>query len=236
MILALEITAVTAGHGDTTILDDVSFAVERGESVAIIGRNGVGKSTLLETLSGHTDLKSGRIALNGRSVQSLPTNRRAALGLGYVPQEREIFPSLTVLENLTVSAKPGRWGPKEVIELFPGLQPRFGHMGNQLSGGEQQMLSIARALMTNPTVLMMDEPSEGLAPVMVDQLFAAMSRLREDDDMSILLVEQKVDRALQFSPRAMVMDRGRILFDGPSARLAADAHYLESLIGVGRTI
>jgi branched-chain amino acid transport system ATP-binding protein len=234
MTATLDVAGLTAGYGDTTILDDVSLTIALGECVSIIGRNGVGKSTLLETLSGHTTVKAGRIVLGGQPVTAMPANRRVALGLGYVPQEREIFPSLTVLENLTVCARPGKWALEQVIELFPSLRPRLGNMGNQLSGGEQQMLSVARALMTNPRLLMMDEPSEGLAPVVVDQLFDAMSLLRDDDEMSILLVEQKVDRALQFSARSIVMDRGRILFDGPSARLGEDSHFLESLIGVGR--
>ena len=235
MSAALEVTGLTAGYGETTILDDLSMTVARGECVSIVGRNGVGKTTLLETLGGHTTVRGGRIALGGRELGTMPPNRRAGLGLGYVPQEREIFPSLTVLENLTVCARPGKWGLEQVTGLFPSLRPRLANLGNQLSGGEQQMLSIARALMTNPHVLMMDEPSEGLAPVVVDQLFDAMSLLRDDDEMSILLVEQKVDRALQFSARTIVMDRGRILFDGLSARLASDAALLESLIGVGRT-
>jgi branched-chain amino acid transport system ATP-binding protein len=234
MTATLTVAGLTAGYGDTTILDDVSLTIAQGECVSIIGRNGVGKSTLLETLSGHTTVKSGQIVLDGQQVTAMPANRRVRLGLGYVPQEREIFPSLTVLENLTVCARPGKWGLEQVLELFPSLRTRLVNMGNQLSGGEQQMLSVARALMTNPRLLMMDEPSEGLAPVVVDQLFDAMSLLRDDDDMSILLVEQKVDRALQFSARSIVMDRGRILFDGPSARLDEDSHFLESLIGVGR--
>jgi len=234
MTATLTVAGLTAGYGDTTILDDVSLTIALGECVSMIGRNGVGKSTLLETLSGHTTVKSGQIVLDGRQVTSMPANGRVRLGLGYVPQEREIFQSLTVLENLTVCARPGKWGLEQVLELFPSLRARLVNMGNQLSGGEQQMLSVARALMTNPRLLMMDEPSEGLAPVVVDQLFDAMSLLRDDDDMSILLVEQKVDRALQFSARSIVMDRGRIVFDGPSARLSEDSHFLESLIGVGR--
>lgn len=234
MTATLTVSGLTAGYGDTTILDDVSLTIALGECVSMIGRNGVGKSTLLETLSGHTTVKSGQIVLDGRQVTAMSANGRVRLGLGYVPQEREIFQSLTVLENLTVCARPGKWGLEQVLELFPSLRARLVNMGNQLSGGEQQMLSVARALMTNPRLLMMDEPSEGLAPVVVDQLFDAMSLLRDDDDMSILLVEQKVDRALQFSARSIVMDRGRIVFDGPSARLSEDSHFLESLIGVGR--
>ena len=234
MTATLTVSGLTAGYGDTTILDDVSLTIALGECVSMIGRNGVGKSTLLETLSGHTTVKSGQIVLDGRQVTAMSANGRVRLGLGYVPQEREIFQSLTVLETLTVCARPGKWGLEQVLELFPSLRARLVNMGNQLSGGEQQMLSVARALMTNPRLLMMDEPSEGLAPVVVDQLFDAMSLLRDDDDMSILLVEQKVDRALQFSARSIVMDRGRIVFDGPSARLSEDSHFLESLIGVGR--
>ncbi len=232
MASALELSRVTAGYGETVVLEDVSLAVERGESVSIIGRNGVGKTTLLMTAMGHTTLHAGLVTLGGRSLAGVPVFRRAARGLGLVPQEREIFPSLSVRENLEVASRPGPWTLARVFELFPNLRARLSNMGDQLSGGEQQMLSIARALLTNPSVLLMDEPSEGLAPVIVESLTAALQRLRAESGLSILLVEQNSHVALAFSPRTVVMDKGRIVYDGDSAALRADPDRLASLIGV----
>src|SRR5262249_48699047 len=154
---------VSAGYGETVVLEDVNLALTPGESISIIGRNGVGKSTLLSTIMGHTTLHRGAITLGDQSLNGMPVYRRSVCGIGFVPQEREIFPSLSVRENLEVGARTGHWTIERICELFPNLKERLGNMGNQLSGGEQQMLSIARALMTNPTVLLMDEPTEGLA-------------------------------------------------------------------------
>jgi branched-chain amino acid transport system ATP-binding protein len=229
---ALELRQVTAGYGDTVVLEDVSLALGPGESVSVIGRNGVGKSTLLATVMGHTRLHRGDVRLGGESLSRVPVFRRALKGLGLVPQEREIFPSLSVRENLAVAARPGRWTLDRVFELFPPLGARLGHMGDQLSGGEQQMLSIARALLTNPTVLLMDEPSEGLAPVVVEALTAVLRRLREESALTIVLVEQNSRLALAFSPRTVVMDRGRIVYDGDSAALRGDPERLAALVGV----
>jgi branched-chain amino acid transport system ATP-binding protein len=231
---ALELRNVSAGYGQTVVLEDIDFSLAPGENVSIIGRNGVGKTTLLATIMGHTRLHSGQVLLGDKSVNRLPIHARARAGLGYVPQEREIFPSLSVKENLQIGARPGYWNPSQVFELFPNLQERLSNMGNQLSGGEQQMLSIARALLTNPSVLLMDEPSEGLAPVIVEALIEAMLRLRESG-LSIVLVEQNSRIALGFSERCLVMDRGRIVYDGTSAALRNDPEHLARLIGVTET-
>jgi branched-chain amino acid transport system ATP-binding protein len=227
---ALALTGVTAGYGETHVLEDIGFALAAGESLSIIGRNGVGKSTLLETVMGHTTLHAGAISVRGRRIEALPAHARALAGLGYVPQEREIFPSLSVLENLQICARPGPWNSERVFELFPNLKKRLANAGTQLSGGEQQMLAIARALMTNPSVLLMDEPTEGLAPVIVQAMTRVLARLRAEGNLSIVLIEQNSRIALDFCERTLVMDRGRIVYDGPSERLRGDADYLASLI------
>jgi branched-chain amino acid transport system ATP-binding protein len=229
---ALELERVSAGYGETVVLEDISLALAPGESLSVIGRNGVGKTTLLATVMGHTTLHGGDVRLRGRTLRRLPIHLRAQLGLGFVPQEREIFPSLSVRENLEVAARPGHWTLARVFELFPNLAARVANMGHQLSGGEQQMLAIARALMTNPSVLLMDEPTEGLAPVIVEALTAVLVRLREVSALSIILVEQNSRVALAFSPRTVVMDKGRVVYDGPSAPLAADPDLLARYIAV----
>ena len=232
MAEALALRHVSAGYGDTVVLEDVSFALEAGESISVIGRNGVGKSTLLATVMGHTTLHGGEVLLGGVSLARVPVFRRARSGLGFVPQEREIFPSLTVRENLAVGARPGPWTAERVFDLFPNLGARLSHAGSLLSGGEQQVLSIARALVTNPSVLLMDEPTEGLAPVIVEALAAVLARLSAEGALSIVLVEQNSRVALAFSARTVVMDKGRIVYDGASAALAADPQRLAKLIGV----
>jgi branched-chain amino acid transport system ATP-binding protein len=229
---ALELKGVSAGYGETVVLEDVNLALAPGESISVLGRNGVGKTTLLATVMGHTTLHKGEVTLAGRSLNRVPIYRRAAAGLGFVPQEREIFPSLTVRENLDVGARAGEWTDERVFELFPNLQERLANKGNQLSGGEQQMLSIARALRINPSVLLMDEPTEGLAPVIVEALTAVLVRLRNESGLSIVLVEQNSRIALEFSQRCVVLDKGRIVYDGQSAPLRADAEKLAQLIGV----
>jgi branched-chain amino acid transport system ATP-binding protein len=229
---ALALRHVSAGYGDTVVLEDVSLVLEAGESISVIGRNGVGKSTLLATVMGHTTLHGGEVLLGGASLARVPVFRRARSGLGFVPQEREIFPSLTVRENLAVGARPGPWTAERVFDLFPNLGARLSHAGSLLSGGEQQMLSIARALVTNPSVLLMDEPTEGLAPVIVEALAAVLARLSAEGALSIVLVEQNSRVALAFSARTVVMDKGRIVYDGASAALAADPERLAKLIGV----
>ena len=232
MASALELRGVSAGYGETVVLEDVNLALARGESLAVIGRNGVGKTTLLATAMGHTTLHAGDVLLDGASLTRVPVHRRARRGLGFVPQEREIFPSLTVAENLSVAARPGPWTEARALEMFPALAARRANMGHQLSGGEQQMLSIARALLTNPSVLLMDEPTEGLAPVIVEALASVLVRLRAEGGLSIVLVEQNSRVALAFSERIAVLARGRVVYDGPSAALAADPERLARLIGV----
>jgi branched-chain amino acid transport system ATP-binding protein len=227
---ALSLKGVTAGYGQTHVLERVDLALAQGESLSIIGRNGVGKSTLLETIMGHTTMHAGEMSLRGNSIGAAPAHIRALAGLGYVPQEREIFPSLSVRENLELCARPGAWTSGRVFELFPNLESRLSNGGTQLSGGEQQMLAIARALMTNPSVLLMDEPTEGLAPVIVQSLAQVLLRLRGEGGLSIVLVEQNSRVALEFSARTVVMDRGRIVFDGESERLRKDPEFLASLI------
>jgi branched-chain amino acid transport system ATP-binding protein len=228
----LHLDNVRAGYGETVVLEDIRLALAPSETVSIIGRNGVGKTTLLATIMGHTTLHSGRISLHGKDISSLATYRRVTAGLGYVPQEREIFPSLTLRENLEVAARPGTWTMETVYELFPRLAERAENRGNQLSGGEQQMLAIGRALIGNPSVLLMDEPSEGLAPVIVEELARAVKRLSQTSGLAIILVEQNSRLALDIAPRVLVMDRGRIVFDGPSETLRNDPAKLEQFIGV----
>ncbi len=230
MAEAIGLKAVTAGYGETHVLEGIDLSLAQGESLSIIGRNGVGKSTLLETVMGHTDLHAGEISLGGRRIDAAPVHARALAGLGYVPQEREIFPSLSVRENLELCARPGPWNSERVFELFPNIKERLGNAGTQLSGGEQQMLAIARALLTNPSVLLMDEPTEGLAPVIVQALTQVLVKLRGEGNLSIVLVEQNSRVALEFSARTVVMDRGRIVFDGESERLRKDPEFLASLI------
>ncbi|HLB15680.1 MAG TPA: ABC transporter ATP-binding protein [Burkholderiales bacterium] len=227
---ALALRRVSAGYGETVVLEGIDLALAAGESLSVIGRNGVGKSTLLATVMGHTTLHAGEISLDGRRIDAAPVHRRALAGLGFVPQEREIFPSLSVGENLELGARPGHWTFARIFDLFPNLRERLGHAGNHLSGGEQQMLAIARALITNPSVLLMDEPTEGLAPLIVEALTKVLLRLRAQGGLSIVLVEQNSRVALAFSERTVVMDKGRIVYDGPSARLRDDPDYLASLI------
>lgn len=228
----LRLQRVSAGYGATVIVEDIDLHLDRGEAISLIGRNGVGKTTLLATLAGHTTLHSGTIRLGNTDITFDKPYRRVWRGLGWVPQEREIFPSLTVQEHLNVAARPGRWTPQRVLKLFPQLTARQHHLGHQLSGGEQQMLAIARALVGNPLVLLLDEPSEGLAPVLVEELQSTLARLRAEEAMALVLVEQNSRVALAFAERCVVMNRGRIIHDGPSAALSADRTLLHQLIGL----
>jgi len=230
---ALELDGVSAGYGETVVLEDIRLALGEGETLSIIGRNGVGKTTLLATVMGHNTLHGGDVRLHGATIARLPPHRRNWAGLGFVPQEREVFPSLTLRENLEVAARSGAWTIDKVFGLFPRLAERQRNRGNQLSGGEQQMLAIARALIGNPSVVLMDEPSEGLAPVIVEELARAVKRLAATEGLTMIVVEQNTRLALDISPRTAVMDRGRIVFDGPSDELKRDAEKLHRLIGVG---
>ena len=229
---ALELRQVCAGYGETVVLEDINLTLAPGECISVIGRNGVGKTTLLATIMGQTVLHTGDITLDGASLTQVPCYCRALAGLGFVPQEREIFPSLTVHENLNVAARPGLWTLARVFELFPRLKERLDNSGNQLSGGEQQMLSIARALLTNPTILLMDEPTEGLAPILVESLIAVLRKLRDESGLSIVLVEQNSRVALTVSARTVILDKGRIVYDGESAPLRDDPDRLARLIGI----
>jgi branched-chain amino acid transport system ATP-binding protein len=227
---------VSSGWGATQVVTDVSFDLPVGETLAVLGRNGVGKTTLLSTIAGRADIKSGTVRLRGEPIQRLAIYARAALGIGLVPQEREIFPSLSVEENLQVAARrPGRradgWSLSRVYDLFPRLHERRGLGGTKLSGGEQQMLCIGRALMGNPSVLLMDEPMEGLAPVIVDLIIVAMKRIRAESGVGILLVEQHVDIALEFTDRVLVMDRGSVVLDGTDGT-SIDRSMIERAVGV----
>jgi branched-chain amino acid transport system ATP-binding protein len=226
----LELRGVRAGYGDSVVLDDVSLEVPAGGSLAVLGRNGVGKSTLLLTIMGYTRLHHGRLHFKGQDVTTLPPHRRAQLGLGWVAQEREIFPSLTLEENLTVAARPGAWDLKKIFQLFPRLEERRTNMGNQLSGGEQQMLAIARALMTNPELLLLDEPLEGLAPIIVEELESSLKNIQ---GMAMLLVEQHTDIALSLTEDAIVIERGRIVHRARSPELARDPDMAARVLGLG---
>jgi branched-chain amino acid transport system ATP-binding protein len=232
MARLLEVDGVTAGYGASVVLEDVSFTLDDGAGLALLGRNGVGKSTLLLTLMGLTRQKSGSIAWRGNDVTRLVTFRRAHAGLGWVPQERFVFPSLTVEENLTVVARPGPWNLQRVYKIFPRLEERRRNLGNQLSGGEQQMVAIARALMTNPKVLLLDEPMEGLAPIIVQELMKVIGALVSAGEFAVIVVEQHARLALQLTQHAIVLDRGRIVHRSSSEALLNDAATLEKLVAV----
>jgi branched-chain amino acid transport system ATP-binding protein len=227
---------VHAGYGQTLVLEDVAFELPERGALAVLGRNGVGKTTLLSTIMGHTTFHSGQIHFSGKRIESLPVYERARIGIGFVPQERLIFPSLSVEENLAVAARPLKareragWTLERVYDLFPRLAERRHHRGNQISGGEQQMLAIGRALMGNPGLLLMDEPLEGLAPIIVEALLKALKRLIAEDSLAVVLVEQHAKLALQVTRSAIVMRRGRVVHHGPSDALLADPERLAALV------
>lgn len=228
----LEMRDVRAGYGDAVVLDDISLTLPAGGSLAVLGRNGVGKTTLLLTLMGIVSLVRGSIRFSGSDISRLAPHRRARLGLGWVPQEREIFPSLSVEENLTVAARAGRWDLSAVYGLFPRLRERRANMGNQLSGGEQQMLTIGRTLMANPAVLLLDEPLEGLAPIIVEELAAAIRRMADDEGIALVLVEQHAEVALGLTDHAVILERGLIAHRASSRDLLADRATLDRYIGL----
>ena len=226
----LSLKGVHSGYGETIVLENVDLELPERGSLAVLGRHGVGKTTLLATIMGHTTFHSGQIRFQNAAIETKPVYERSRIGIGYVPQERMIFPSLTVHENLDVARRPGRWTVDGVYDLFPRLRERRAAMGNQLSGGEQQMLAIGRALMGNPSLLLLDEPLEGLAPIIVESLLSALKKLVADHSLAIILVEQHAKLALQVTQSAMVLNRGRVSYSGPSAELLADPQRLTSLV------
>jgi branched-chain amino acid transport system ATP-binding protein len=227
----LELRDVRAGYGPAVVLDGVSLALPDQASLALLGRNGVGKSTLLLTIMGYTQMHKGAVFWKGRDITHLKPHQRARLGIGWVAQEREIFPSLNVEENLTVAARAGRWTLDAVYRLFPRLLERRRNMGNQLSGGEQQMLALARALMTNPDALLLDEPCEGLAPIIVEELERALTEMMREGTAAIL-VEQHTELALSLTRDAIVLERGQVVHRARSAEFAHDAAALERFVGL----
>jgi branched-chain amino acid transport system ATP-binding protein len=230
----LKLDNVRAGYGEAVVLNGVSLTIKAGETMALLGRNGTGKTTLINTLAGATRQHGGTITLDGRVLHKLTSHQRAAAGIGWVPQERNIFKSLTVHENLTAVARTGCFTPARVYELFPRLAERKSNMGTQLSGGEQQMLAVGRALVINPKLLLLDEPLEGLAPIIVEELLAAIARIRRDEGMSAIIVEQHPEAILKISHTAVVLDHGTVVHSGNAHALLADAELLGKLLGVAR--
>ena len=228
----LGIERLRAGYGEAVVLADISLALAEGQSLALLGRNGMGKTTLINSIVGVTRYRSGTITLAGHDITRLPPEQRALAGVGWVPQERNIFKSLTVHENLTAVALPGPWTPDKVYGMFPRLAERKTNLGNQLSGGEQQMLAVCRALVLNPKIVLLDEPLEGLAPIIVEELLAALTRLIRDEGTSAILVEQSPQKILGVTDRAVILERGAVVYQSTSAALAADRSVLETYLGV----
>ncbi len=228
----LTLKDVRAGYGDAVVLDDLSFEIPEKGSLAVLGRNGVGKTTLLLTIMGNTSIKRGAMLWRGQDITGIQPYRRARLGIGWVAQEREIFPSLSVEENLTVAARAGIWDLTRIYDLFPRIAERRQAKGNQLSGGEQQMLAIARALMTNPALLLLDEPLEGLAPIIIEELVRAIRRMIAEQGTAFILIEQHAQMALSLTDQAIVLERGRIVHRARSRDLLQDAATLDRLIGL----
>jgi branched-chain amino acid transport system ATP-binding protein len=230
----LQVENLRAGYGEAVILDRVSFSLAAGETLALLGRNGTGKTTLINTLAGATRQQGGAITLAGVPLHKLSSHARAAAGIGWVPQERNIFKSLTVHENLTAVARPGPWTPARVYELFPRLAERNNNLGTQLSGGEQQMLAVGRALAVNPRLLLLDEPLEGLAPIIVAELLKAIGRITRDEGLSAIIVEQHPQAILAISHRTVVLDHGAVVHSGAARDLLASPELLDRLLGVAR--
>src|ERR1700760_1725728 len=228
----LAIEELCAGYGEAVVLSSLSLSLAEGEALALLGRNGMGKTTLINTIVGVTRYFSGKIALDGADITKMRPDQRAHIGIGWVPQERNIFKSLTVHENLTAVAQPGRWTTEKVYEMFPRLAERRQNLGNQLSGGEQQMLAVGRALVLNPRVLLLDEPLEGLAALIVQELIAALTRIVREEKLAAILVEQNAHKILGVTDRAVILERGAIVHQGDSAALRADRSVLETFLGV----
>jgi len=230
----LKLEGLKSGYGEAVVVQGISLSLEQGQSLALLGRNGTGKTTLLNTLVGVTRRHAGRIVLAGQDITALAPHERAAAGIGWVPQERNIFKSLTVHENLTAVARPGPWTVQRAYEMFPRLAERQSNMGNQLSGGEQQMLAVARALVLNPKLLLLDEPLEGLAPIIVEELLRSIARVVRDEGMSAIIVEQNPRMILPITQRAVVLDRGSVVHEGASAELMADRERLDRWLAVAK--
>jgi branched-chain amino acid transport system ATP-binding protein len=230
----LKVEGLKSGYGEAVVVQGVSLVLEQGQSLALLGRNGTGKTTLLNTLIGVTRRHAGSITLVGKNITSLPAYERAAAGIGWVPQERNIFKSLTVHENLTAVARPGPWTVERTYGMFPRLAERKSNMGNQLSGGEQQMLAVARALVLNPKLLLLDEPLEGLAPIIVEELLRSIARVVRDEGMSAIIVEQNPRMILPITQRAVVLDRGSVVHEGASAELLLDRERLDRWLAVAK--
>jgi branched-chain amino acid transport system ATP-binding protein len=230
----LRVEGLSAGYGEAVVLNDVSLSLGEGETLALLGRNGTGKTTLINTLAGATRQHAGSITLGGVALHKLAAYQRAAAGIGWVPQERNIFKSLTVDENLTAVARPGRWTPARVYEMFPRLAERKGNLGTQLSGGEQQMLAMGRALVVNPKLLLLDEPLEGLAPIIVSELLRAISRITRDEGLAAIIVEQHPLAILDISGKTVVLDHGTVVHAGSAIDLRNDPERLDRLLGVAR--
>jgi branched-chain amino acid transport system ATP-binding protein len=228
----LTIERLSAGYGEAIVLSEVTLSLAEGHSLALLGRNGMGKTTLVNSIVGVTRYRSGAIRLAGSDITRLRPDQRAHAGIGWVPQERNIFKSLTLHENLTAVARPGAWTPDKVYQLFPRLAERQSNMGNQLSGGEQQMLALGRALVLNPKLVLLDEPLEGLAPIIVEELLAALTRITREEGLSAILVEQNAQKVLGVTDRAVILERGAVVYAGDSAALGADRQVLEKYIGV----
>jgi len=228
----LNVVSLSAGYGEAIVLKNISFAIAEGEALALLGRNGMGKTTLVNTLVGVTRYRGGNIVLDGRDITRLRPDQRAHVGIGWVPQERNIFKSLTVEENMTAIARPGPWTLEKVYSVFPRLQERRRNLGSQLSGGEQQMLAVARALILNPRIMLLDEPFEGLAPIIIEELLAVLSRIIRDEKLSVILVEQNAHKILGVTHRAIILERGLIVHEGSSAELKANPALLERFVGV----
>jgi branched-chain amino acid transport system ATP-binding protein len=230
----LRIENLRAGYGNAVVLPGLSLKLEQGQSLALLGRNGMGKTTLVNTVVGVTRRFSGKILLGGNDIARLRPDQRALAGIGWVPQERNIFKSLTVTENLTAVALPGKWTVERVFRMFPRLAERRFNLGNQLSGGEQQMLAVGRALVLNPKLLLLDEPLEGLAPIIVDELLAALRRVIVEEKFSAVLVEQNAQKILGVTDRAVILERGAVVHEAASADLRKQPQVLESFLGVGK--
>ena len=228
----LKIDGLTAGYGEAVILNDVSFKITEGKALALLGRNGMGKTTLINSIVGVTRHIGGRIYLEGLDITAMRPDQRAYAGIGWAPQERNIFRSLTVEENMTAVARPGPWTLAKVYSLFPRLYERRSNLGNQLSGGEQQMLAVARALILNPRIILLDEPLEGLAPIIIEELLAALRKIIREEGLSAILVEQNAQKILGVTDMALIIERGRVVHQSDSTSLQANRALLETYVGV----